>query len=94
MNAPEFSSPPSPLIISFPSLSAYKQGDAEELPPGATMYYHRRPPSLWPLSACFCLIFSDAVGVGVLFLYYAKRAFRWGPDMIGYPHHSLPRHCR
>lgn len=48
------------------------------------MYYHRRPPSLWPLSACFCLIFSDAVGVGVLFLYYAKRAFRWGPDMIGY----------
>lgn len=40
-------------------------------------------PPLLPLSIVFCLTFSDLVGQGTMFLYYAKRVFHWTPDTLG-----------
>lgn len=42
-----------------------------------------RVPPLLPLSIVFCLTFSDLVGQGTMFLYYAKRVFHWSPDTLG-----------
>ncbi len=42
-----------------------------------------RVPPLLPLSACFCFAFSDLVGQGTMFLYYAKRVFNWKADVLG-----------
>lgn len=43
-----------------------------------------RVPPLLPLSIVFCLTFSDLVGQGTMFLYYAKRVFHWSPDTLGW----------
>lgn len=40
-------------------------------------------PSLLPLAAVFCLCFSDLVGQGTIFLYYARRVFHWRPAALG-----------
>jgi len=40
-------------------------------------------PPLLPLSIVFCFCFSDLVGQGTIFLYYAKRVFHWSPDTLG-----------
>lgn len=54
----------------------------------------RRPagkPSLLPLAAVFCLCFSDLVGQGTIFLYFARRVFHWRPAWLGWVRERPPR---
>jgi MFS family permease len=67
------------LMVLYRFMMDHKSHQNHQAPPEG----QHRAPSLLPLAAVFCLCFSDLVGQGTLFLYYARYAFGWSPQLLG-----------
>ena len=70
------------FVVLYQFLFTHRHGHAGGREGGREEGKRGVPPLMW-LSACFCLAFSDLVGQGTMFIYYAKRVFHWKPDTLG-----------